>query len=49
VSTCSRWQGSDIRALLINSGNANAATGEPGLADAAPDLCRVAEALDIDG
>jgi glutamate N-acetyltransferase/amino-acid N-acetyltransferase len=43
----SRLCAGDIRALLINSGNANAATGETGLADAKA-LCRVAaEALGV--
>ena len=38
-----RLQADGVRALLINSGNANAATGEPGMEDALA-LCRAAAA-----
>ncbi len=42
-----RVQAGGVRALLINSGNANAATGEPGMNDALA-LCRsVAAVLDV--
>lgn len=37
----------DVRAMLINSGNANAATGEQGLADAQTLCARAAESLDL--
>ncbi len=43
-----QWQGQDLRALLINSGNANAATGELGLTDARETCAWVAQALDIE-
>lgn len=39
-------RGAPIRALLVNSGNANAATGRGGLADARATAARVAAALD---
>jgi glutamate N-acetyltransferase/amino-acid N-acetyltransferase len=38
-----------VRALVINSGNANAATGDPGLADAVAVCDAVAAALDVPG
>lgn len=40
--------GADVRALLINSGNANAATGELGLADARACCQWVADALGVE-
>ncbi len=40
-------RGASVRALLVNSGNANAATGEPGLAAAAATSAAVAAALGV--
>ena len=40
--------GSDIRALVINTGNANAGTGEPGLAHAQQTCAAVAKLLDCE-
>ncbi len=42
-----RLSGGRARALLINSGNANAATGDPGIADALAVCDAVAAALDV--
>ncbi len=42
------WQhanGGGMRALIVNAGNANAGTGEPGLADARAECVAVARAL----
>jgi glutamate N-acetyltransferase/amino-acid N-acetyltransferase len=39
-------QGAGMRALIVNAGNANAGTGEPGLADAHAECVAVARALD---
>ncbi len=38
--------GTDFRALIVNAGNANAGTGEPGLADARAECIAVARMLD---
>ncbi|HWU67679.1 MAG TPA: bifunctional glutamate N-acetyltransferase/amino-acid acetyltransferase ArgJ [Stenotrophobium sp.] len=40
--------GAPVRALLVNAGNANAATGDGGLADARATASAVAQALDCD-
>ncbi|QOY95412.1 bifunctional glutamate N-acetyltransferase/amino-acid acetyltransferase ArgJ [Massilia sp. UMI-21] len=40
--------GKPIRALVVNTGNANAGTGEPGLADAQATCAEVAKLLGID-
>src|SRR5690625_4795324 len=37
----------DIRALVINTGNANAGTGEPGLADARQTCTELAKLMDL--
>ena len=43
-----RISGAPIRALVINTGNANAGTGESGLADANATCAALAELLDCD-
>ena len=44
VQLCKAHLGNDIRALVVNTGNANAGTGEPGLA-AAQDTCAALASL----
>lgn len=44
----SRLAGGCARAVIVNSGNANCCTGEPGMADARAMVAATAEALNID-
>ena len=48
VLDCERTPGSNIRAIVANSGNANACTGEQGAKDAVEMTLQVAKSIDVD-